>query len=139
MNNNNKLTLFAPITGILILSVIAITSISVDQVSAQCPTTITLGAYPNKGTVGFDSNTLPVSLFGQLKTCGEPMGNTFITIKGVDGPDQQVKTSNSGDYGTSARLSPGVYTIQAVYDGDDQNDPSSATRTITANANPQNQ
>ena len=66
------------------------------------------------------------------------MGNTFITISGIDGPDKQVKTSNGGDYGTGVQLSPGVYTIQAIYEGDDQNDPTSATKTVTANANPQN-
>lgn len=130
--------MFTAVTGILVLSILAISSIPVNKISAQCPTSITIGAYPNKGTVGFETNTLPVSLSGALKTCGEPMGNTFITITGIDGPDMQVKTSNSGDYGIGVRLSPGVYTIQAIYEGDDQNDPTSATKTITANANPQN-
>ena len=56
------------------------------------------------------------------------MGNTFITISGIRRPDKQVKTSNGGDYGTGVQLSPGVYTIQAIYEGDDQNDPTSATK-----------
>jgi len=138
MNNCNKLVVIIVATGILTLSIIGLSSISVDVVSAQCPTSITIGAYPSKGTVGFETNTLPVSLSGALKTCGEPMGNTYITITGIDGPDQEVKTSNSGNYGIGVRLSPGVYTIRAVYEGDDQNDPTSATKTVTASANPQN-
>ena len=70
----------------MVLSILAISSIPVKEVSAQCPTSITIGAYPNKGTLGFETNTLPVSLSGQLKTCGEPMGNSFITISGIDDP-----------------------------------------------------
>ncbi len=65
-------------------------SLSVNQAFAQCPTSLTLGAYPNKGTVGFQTNTLPVSLSGQLKTCGEGMGNTIITITGIDDSDKEV-------------------------------------------------
>ena len=68
MNSNNKIIIFTAVTGILVLSILAISSIQVKEVSAQCPTSITIGAYPNKGTVGFETNTLPVSLSGQLKT-----------------------------------------------------------------------
>ena len=113
-------------------------SLSVNQAFAQCPTSLTLGAYPNKGTVGFQTNTLPVSLSGQLKTCGEGMGNTIITITGIDGSDKEVKTDNGGFYGLGVDLSPGAYTIEAIYDGNNSNEPSSATRTVTANENPQN-
>lgn len=139
MNGNSKIIMVTMVTGSLAFSLFTISILFTNQASAQCPTSITIGAYPNKGTVGFETNTLPVSLSGLLKTCGEPMGNTFITITGLDGPDQHIKTSNSGDYGIGVRLSPGVYKVQAIYDGDEQNDPISATKTITANANPQNQ
>lgn len=114
------------------------TSLAVNYVSAQCATTLTLGAYPNKGMVGFESNTLGVSLFGDLKCGDKGISGATLTITGLDEDDKTIATDNFGSYGTNARFSPGVYTIEVTYDGDDQNSPASASRTITANENPQN-
>ncbi|MDF0681546.1 MAG: hypothetical protein P0116_11345 [Candidatus Nitrosocosmicus sp.] len=139
MNNTNKITLIASITGILTLSIIAMaSSLSINQASAQCATALTLGAYPNRGMVAFESNVLPVSLFGDLKCGDSGIAGATIIITGIEGEDKTAVTNNFGGYSSQVRLSPGVYTIEAIYEGDNQNDPSSATRTITANVNPQN-
>ena len=64
MNCKNKITLFATITGILTFSILAMASLSNNQVSAQmvdCPTTLSLVSSPRTGTVGSDG-TLPVNL-----------------------------------------------------------------------------
>lgn len=138
MNNNNNIILLTAVTAVLILSMLAMTLLPAKQITAQCATTLTLGAYPNKGMVGLDSNTLGVSLFGDLKCGDEGIKGATITITGLDGDDKTITTDNFGSYGTQVRLSPGVYTIEATYDGDDQNSPASAMKTITANENPQN-
>ncbi len=134
MNNNNKITIIAVLTGILTFSILAMTSFSINQVSAQkCQTNLSLGAYPRNGVVGFDSGTLGVSLTGNLK-CGDAnvVGATII-ITGIDGGDRTATTDNFGQYGLHVRLGPGVYTIEAIYEGDNEHDPASATRTVTAN------
>lgn len=64
----NKVTTVASVSlaAILTLSVLAAIS-STNQAFAQAkPTTLTLGAFPNKGKVGANTGTLPVSLFGKL-------------------------------------------------------------------------
>ena len=72
MNNNNKITLITAVTGILTLSILAMASLSFNQVSAQfadCQTSLSLASNPRTGTVG-SSGTLPVNLLGELK-CGD--------------------------------------------------------------------
>ena len=55
MNNNNKITLITAVTGILTLSILAMASLSFNQVSAQfadCQTSLNLTSNPRTGTVG---------------------------------------------------------------------------------------
>lgn len=133
MNNNNKRTIVLALTGILTLSILAMTSISIVHVSAQkCQTHITLASYPKNGVVGFDSGTMGASLFGNLKCGDTAVVGAIITITGLDGEDIQVKTDNFGSYSTAARFNLGTWTVEAVYDGDNEHDPASATRTLTA-------
>ena len=64
MNNSNKITMVAAVTGILTFSILAMASSSNNQVSAQmvdCQTTLSLVSSPRTGTVGSDG-TLPVNL-----------------------------------------------------------------------------
>ena len=108
-------------------------SFSINQVSAQkCQTNLSLGAYPRNRVIGFDSGTVGINLSGNLK-CGDAniVGATII-ITGIYGGDKTATTDNFGRYGLHVRLSPGVFTIEAIYDGDNEHDPASATMTVTA-------
>jgi Carboxypeptidase regulatory-like domain len=137
--NNHKKIIIAAATGILALSILAIVSLSINQGFAQCATTLTLGTYPNKGTVGFNTGTLPVSLSGQLTDCdGNGIGGATITITGIGDDSKTVETNDYGRYSTSVGLGPGEYTIEAQYDGDNAHESSSATKKVTANENTQN-
>jgi hypothetical protein len=69
MNYNNKISIIAALTAILIISILAMVSLSSNQVSAQkCQTNLTL-VVP-LGVYGFDKGPVPVDFSGELK-CGD--------------------------------------------------------------------
>ena len=139
MNSKNKIAIIVALSGILTFSILALTSLSINQASAQkCQTTLSLGAYPRNGYVGFESGTLGVSLTGNLKCGDADIVGAPIIIRGIDGDDGTATTNDFGQYSLQVRLSPGVYTIEAIYDGDNEHDPASATKTVTASVAPQN-
>ena len=69
---------------------------------------------------------------GELKCGDSGISGAIIRITGLSGEDQFVTTDNSGSYDTSVTLNFGTFTIKAIYDGDNEHDPASATRTVTA-------
>jgi hypothetical protein len=116
------------VAGILTLSVLAVIS-STNQAFAQAkPTSLTLGAYPNKGKVGFNTGTLPVSLSGQLTSEGSGVAGATITFTGVE--HDPTTTDSGGHYGIGVRLNPGDHMIEAHFAGDSEHESSSATKTI---------
>jgi len=123
------ISVIAPVTvaGLAILAVIS----STNQAFAQAkPTTLSLGAFPNRGTVGYNTGTLPVSLTGTLKSEGSGVPGATITFTGVPG---DTTTDSGGHYGIQVRLSPGTHTIEAHYAGDSDHGPSSAGIVIPVN------
>jgi hypothetical protein len=135
MNNNNKIIIFAKVTGILTLSIFAMTLLSVNQVSAQmadCQTTLSLSSNPRGGTVASGS-TLPVYLLGELKCGDSAVGGATVIISGIDENSENVVTDEFGKYSLGVQLSPEEYTIQAYFAGDAEHISASATRTITVN------
>jgi len=65
MNSKNKIAVIVALSGILTFSIIALTSLSINQASAQmadCQPTLSLASFPKTGTVGSDG-TLPVNLW----------------------------------------------------------------------------
>jgi hypothetical protein len=127
--NKNKIAGPVAVTGILMLAVLATIS-STNQALAQAkPTSLSLGAFPNKGKVGATTGTLPVSLSGKLTSEGSGVGEASITITGI-GEEKHLTTNEFGSYSTFVHLPPGTYTIQAHYAGDSDHESSSATRTV---------
>jgi len=120
------------VAGILILSVLAAMS-STNQAFAQAaPTSLSLGAFPNKVTVGANTGTLPVSLFGKLTSEGSPVDGATIHITGTgEGKQFTVTTDQFGSYSSQVRLGPGTHTIEAYFPGDATHTSSSATRVVT--------
>jgi hypothetical protein len=129
---HKQVSVIAPITvaGILMMAILAVIS-STNQAFAQAkPTTLSLGAFPNRGTVGSNTHTLPVSLSGTLKSEGSGVAGATITFTGVPG---DTTTDSGGHYGIQVRLSPGTHTIEAHYAGDSDHGPSSAGIVIPVN------
>src|SRR5215831_18154782 len=114
------------------ISVLALMS-STKQVFAQVTSTsLTLGAFPNKGEVG-STGTLRVSLLGQLTSEGSPVGAATIHISGTgEGNEITVTTSEFGRYSTFVDLAQGTHEIHAYFPGDDTHTSSSATKEVTA-------
>jgi len=137
MNNNsyNNIIIFAMVTGILTFSILTMTSLSVNQASAQmaeCQPTLSLSANPRGGTVASGS-TLPVYLLGELKCGDSSIEGATIIISGIDENTENVITDEFGKYSLGVQLAPGEYTIQAYFAGDNTYISASATRTITVN------
>jgi hypothetical protein len=127
-----KVELMAMTTGVaLVLIVGSITAIYSQQAFAMNPTSLSLGAFPNKGKVG-SAGTLPVSLFGKLTSEGSEVGGATIHISGTgEGKQNTVTTNEFGSYNTHADLGPGTHEIQAYFPGDATHTSSSATRVVT--------
>ena len=135
MNNNNKITLITAVTGILTLSILAMASLSFNQVSAQfadCQTSLSLASNPRTGTVG-SSGTLPVNLLGELKCGDSGIGGATIIISGLGESSQDVITNEFGKYSLGVPLGPGEYTIGAYFAGDATHASASAEKTLTVN------
>lgn len=127
------------VTGMLTLSIVALTSFSVNQVFAQfadCQTTLSLTSYPRTGTVSSGS-ALPVSLLGELKCGDSGIAGATIIISGIDDKSNSVITNDFGKYSLAFQLAPGVYTLQAYFAGDSEHGSASASRTLTVNESPQ--
>ena len=136
MNNNNKITMIATVTSILTFSIIAMASLSSNQVSAQfadCQTSLSFASYPRTGTVGSEG-TLPVNLFGDLKCGDSGISGANVIITGIDDNSNSVTTNDFGKYSLGVRLGPGTYTLEAYFAGDNEHGSASATRTVTVNA-----
>ena len=113
----------------LVLIVGTMTTMYSQQAYAQAkPTSLTLGAYPNKGKVGATTGTLPVSLSGQLTSEGAGVAGATISFTGVE--HDATTTDSGGHYGIGVRLGPGTHTIEVHYAGDSEHESSSATKTI---------
>jgi len=137
MNNNNynDAIIFAMVTGILIFSMLAMTSLSVNQASAQmaeCQTTLSLSSNPRGGAVASGS-TLPVYLLGELKCGDSAIGGATIIISGIDENTENVMTDEFGKYSLGVQLAPGQYSVQAYFAGDETHVSASAIKTITVN------
>ena len=126
-----KVKLMAMTTGAaLVLIVGAITVIYSQQAFAMNPTSLSLGAFPNKGKVG-SAGTLRVSLSGKLTSEGSPVDGATIHITGTgEGKQFTVTTNEFGSYSTFADLAPGTHEIQAYFPGDATHASSSATRVV---------
>ena len=122
------------VAGILTMSVL-VGILSTKQAFAQMTSTsLTLGAFPNKGKVG-STGTLRVSLSGKLTSEGSPVDAATIHITGTgEGKQFTVTTNEFGSYSTSADLAPGTHEIHAYFPGDATHTSSSATRTVTADS-----
>lgn len=120
------------VAGILTMSVL-VGILSTKQAFAQMTSTsLTLGAFPNKGKVG-STDTLRVSLSGKLTSEGSPVDAATIHITGTgEGKQSTVTTNEFGSFSTSADLAPGTHEIHAYFPGDATHTSSSATRTVTA-------
>jgi Carboxypeptidase regulatory-like domain len=128
-----KVKLMAMTTGAtLVLIVGAITTMYSQQAFAQAnPTSLSLGAFPNKGKVG-SAGTLRVSLSGKLTSEGSEVGGATIHITGTgEGKQFTLTTNEFGSYSTFADLAPGTHEIQAYFPGDATHTSSSATRVVT--------
>ncbi len=139
MNNNNKITIIVTITGILTLSILAMATLSSNQVSAQfadCQTSLSLASFPRTGTVGSDG-TLPVNLLGELKCGDSGIAGATIIITGIDENSNNVIANEFGKYSLQVRLGPGEYTLQAYFAGDETHPSASATKTLTVKELPQ--
>jgi len=102
------------VAGILILATLAPIS-STNQAFAQTTSTsLSIGAFPNKGEVG-SAGTLRVSLSGQLTSEGSPVGGATIHITGTgEGKQFTVTTNEFGSYSTFVDLAAGTHDIQAI-------------------------
>ena len=116
------------VAAILTLSVLAVISSSNQAFAQAKPTSLTLGAFPNKGTVG-SAGTLRVSLSGKLTSEGSEVGGATIHISG-EGKQFTVTTNEFGSYSTFVDLASGTHDIQAYFPGDATHTSSSATKTI---------
>jgi len=127
-----KVKLMAVTTGVvLVLIVGSTTEIYSQQAFAMNPTSLSLGAFPNKGKVG-SAGTLRVSLFGKLTSEGSEVGGATIHITGTgEGKQFTVTTNEFGSYNTHADLGQGTHEIQAYFPGDSTHTSSSATRVVT--------
>ena len=128
-----KVKLMAMTTGAaLVLIVGAITTMYSQQAFAQAnPTSLSLGAFPNKGKVG-SAGTLRVSLSGKLTSEGSEVGGATIHITGTgEGKQFSVTTNQFGSYGSQVSLGPGTHIIKAHFAGDSDHTSSSATRVVT--------
>ena len=125
-----KVKLMAMTTGaVLILA--AIVAIYSQQAFAMNPTSLSLGAFPNKGKVG-SAGTLRVSLSGKLTSEGSEVGGATIHITGTgQGKQFTVTTNEFGSYSTFVDLAPGTHEIQAYFPGDATHTSSSVTRVVT--------
>ena len=137
MNNNNynNKIIFATVTGILTFSILAMTSLSVNQASAQmaeCQTSLSLNSNPRGGTVA-SGGTLPVYLLGELKCGDSAIGGATVIISGINENTENVITDEFGKYSLGIQLAPGEYTVQAYFAGDDTHVSASATRAVTVN------
>ena len=112
------------------MSVLAAIS-STNQAFANTSTSLSLGAFPNKGKVG-SAGTLRVSLSGKLTSEGSEVGGAAIHITGTgEGKQFTVTTNEFGSYSTFVDLAPGTHEIQAYFPGDVTHTSSSATRVVT--------
>jgi hypothetical protein len=127
-----KVKLMAMTTGAaLVIIVGAITTMYSQQAFAMKSTSLSLGAFPNKGNVG-SAGTLRVSLSGKLTSEGSPVDGATIHITGTrEGKQFTVTTNEFGSYSTFADLGPGTHTIEAYFAGDSDHTSSSATRVVT--------
>ena len=137
MNNNNynNTIIFATVTGILTFSILAMTSLSVNQASAQmaeCQTSLSLNSNPRGGSVASGS-TLPVYLLGELKCGDSAIGGATVIISGIDENTENVITDEFGKYSLGVQLAPGEYSVQAYFAGDETHVSASAIRTVTVN------
>lgn len=122
------------VTGILTMSVLIGISSTKQAFAQVTSTSLTLGAFPNKGRVG-SSGTLPVSLSGKLTSEGSPVDAATIHISGTgEGKDFTVTTNEFGSYSTSVHIAPGTHQINAYFPGDATHTSSSATRVVTADS-----
>jgi hypothetical protein len=114
----------------LVLIVGAITAIYSQQAFAMNSTSLSLGAFPNKGMVG-SAGTLRVSLSGKLTSEGSPVDGATIHITGTgEGKQFTVTTNEFGSYNTFVDLAQGTHEIQAYFPGDATHTSSSATRVV---------
>jgi len=127
-----KVKLMAATAGAaLVLIVGAITTMYSQQAFAMKPTSLSLGAFPNKGTVG-PAGFLRVSLSGKLTSEGSEVGGASIMITGTgEGKQMHLTTNEFGSYSTFADLGSGTHTIEAYFAGDADHTSSSATRVVT--------
>ena len=137
MNNNNYnyKIIFAMVTGILTFSILAMTSLSVNQASvqmAECQTSLSLNSNPRGGTVP-SGGTLPVYLLGELKCGDSDIGGATVIISGINENTENVITDEFGKYSLGIHLPPGEYTVQAYFAGDATHVSASATRAVTVN------
>ena len=135
MISKNKITLFATITGILTFSILAMTSLLINQASAQmadCQTTLSLASFPGTGTVG-TSGFLHVNLLGELKCGDSGIDGATVIISGIDEGSRDAITNELGKYSLPVRLGPGEYELQAYFAGDATHISASATMTIQVN------
>jgi len=127
-----KVKLMAMTTGVaLFLFVGANAAIYSQQAFAMNPTSLSLGAFPNKGKVG-SSDTLRVSLSGKLTSEGSEVGGATIHITGTgEGKQFTVTTNEFGSYSTFVDLVPGTHVIHAYFPADGYHKSANATKTIT--------
>jgi len=135
MNSKNKIAVIVALSGILTFSIIALTSLSINQASAQmadCQPTLSLASFPKTGTVGSDG-TLPVNLLGELKCGDSGIGGATVIITGIDESSNDVITNEFGKYSLQVRLGAGEYTLQAYFPGDETHISATATKTLKVN------
>ena len=135
MNNSNKITMAAAVTGILTFSILAMASLSINQASAQmadCQTTLSLASFPGTGTVG-TSGFLHVNLLGELKCGDSGIDGATVIISGIDEGTGDVITNELGKYSLPVRLGPGEFELQAYFAGDETHISASATKTLQVN------
>jgi hypothetical protein len=137
MNNNNYSNTFILVimTGIFAFTVLAMTSTSFSQASAQmtdCQTSLSLNSNPSGGTVASGS-TLPVYLLGELKCGDSGIGSATVIISGIDENTENVITNEYGKYSLGVLLAPGEYSVEAFFAGDETHVSATAIRTITVN------
>jgi hypothetical protein len=135
MNSKNKIAIIVVLAGFLTFSMLALTSLSINQASAQmadCQTTLSLTSFPRTGTVGSDG-TLPVNLLGELKCGDSGINGATVIISGIDEGTRDVITNEFGKYSLPVRLGPGEYELQAYFAGDETHISASATKTLQVN------
>ena len=116
----------------LVLIVGAMTTMYSQQAYAQAKSSsLSLGAFPNKGKVG-SAGTLRVSLSGKLTSEGSVIDGATIHIYGTgEGKQFAVTTNEFGSYSTFVDLATGTHEIQAYFPGDATHTSSSVTRVVT--------